>query len=485
MINKTLTGITLNSYSPGLTLFYRICDVFLPSSKIQFTSPLNSLNNILGTSITSVNINTHKLYVRISNSISESSVDNILFDNTIDLSVSNLIDGSFIVDISDITNKISHDYLCDTMNVSEIYSLLRSYKIIFRIFTGTLSDINNIISTDIIQDLNITLNTAESGPYNVVLDEIDLVSPDNFSYNERVDIYKQTPGFIGLERIRAFYPKQINGICPLFVHIHGNGQFTSGYDLYLSTLASYGYFCISLSGIHNATNSTTILSTINHIKNNFIKIFDEESTPSIDFNKIIFSGHSRGGNAIYRSLLMLKNKEYISSISNYNIDYSDIVSYISFADAFAGSLHENQGLESVTISSYGIQEDFLKYFDINCGIPVFNIKGTHDGDSTNIRSLIFRGYSANIGRNDKEIINITPYSMRHGSIYNPFFTNDKFGDDLSFSTAPSFSALETTKTYNTSAPILNEIKSELLLFLAINVFSSNKLRKLYNQNINF
>ena len=158
-------------------------------------------------SINSGNISSYKLYVRISSDISGSTINSILFEDTITLSSNNISSSSIIVSIKDIIGNISHDYLCDTMTIDEIFNLYKNFKIVFRIFTGSLTDKFTILATDIIQDLNIVLNTAEVGPYNVKLHEMDLVSPEIFDSVERLEIYTEQRHFLGYERLRIFYPE--------------------------------------------------------------------------------------------------------------------------------------------------------------------------------------------------------------------------------------------------------------------------------------
>ena len=496
MINKTLTGITLENYDPSLSLFYNINDTFLPSQKLAFSCPLATLNSLLSLSINSGNISSYKLYVRISSDISGSTINSILFEDTILLSVSNISNNSIVVSIKDVIGNISHDYLCDTMNSDEIFNLYKNFKIIFRISVGSITDKFSILATDIIQDLNIVLNTAEVGPYNVKLHEMDLVSPEIFDSDERFEIYTEQRHFLGFERLRIFYPESApdTNKCPLILFSHGNGQYTSGYDLYLSNLSSYGYICcsVTIDPENGDAQSQLFIEIIDHFKN-YLNRLNTSIANKIDMTKINFGGHSRGGAVAIHAAQKILNKEYIFKVKNKEVFFDHLKSLILFADAANGSCYY-QNINSLVDGAYldptkefsVITENDLKYFDMFINIPIFNLQGTSDTDSSSSDVVYGYGFSWDVKRNIPEIVNIVPENLLHGELQS-FSKFSRFDYNshafISLTGNPRWSFDESRFVYNTNLPKLNECSSELILFLARHNFDSKKIKKLnYKDN---
>jgi hypothetical protein len=503
MINKILTGITLNNYDPSLSLFYNINDTFFPSEKLAFTCPLATLNSLLSLSINSGNISSHKLYVRISSDVSASTINSILFEETISLDASNITNNSFIVSIKDIIANISHDYLCDTMSTDEIFNLYKNFKIIFRVFTGSLSDKFVILATDIIQDLNIVLNTAETGPYNVKLHEMDLVDPQIFDEEERYEIYKEHRHFLSYERVRIFYPENAPNTnkCPLILFSHGNGQYTSGYDLYLSDLASYGYICasVTINPDNNESQSQLLIEIIDYF-NNYLNRLNINISNKIDLSKISFGGHSRGGGVAIHAAQKIQNKEYIFKVKNKQVDFNNLKSLILFADAANGSCYY-QNIYTLIAADFinnaedsfpthpktTITENDLKYFDMFINIPIFNLQGTEDIDSSSSDVVYGYGFSWDVKRNIPEILNIVPDSLAHGELQS-FSKYSRFDYNthafVSLTGNPTWAFDESRFVYNTNLPKLNDCKSELILFLGRHNFNSLKIKKLNYKDTN-
>jgi hypothetical protein len=503
MINKILTGITLNNYDPSLSLFYNINDTFFPSEKLSFTCPLATLNSLLSLSINSGNISSYKLYVRISSDVSGSTINSILFEETISLTASNITNNSFIVSIRDIIANISHDYLCDTMSTDEIFNLYKNFKIIFRVFTGSLSDKFTILATDIIQDLNIVLNTAETGPYNVKLHEMDLVDPQIFSEEEQFDIYKEHRHFLSYERVRIFYPENAPNTnkCPLILFSHGNGQYTSGYDLYLSDLASYGYICasVTINPDNNESQSQLLIELIDYF-NNYLNRLNINISNKINLSKINLGGHSRGGAVAIHAAQKIQNKEYIFKVKNKQVDINNIKSLILFADAANGSCYYQNihtTVDAIYISAAEISypshpkttitENDLKYFDMFINIPIFNLQGQQDSDSSISDVVYGYGFSWDIKRNIPEILNIVPENLLHGELqsFSKFSRFDYNSHASVYLTGnPRWAMDESRFVYNTNLPKLNDCKSELILFLGRHNFNSSKIKKLNYKDTN-
>jgi|688.fasta_scaffold25110_3 hypothetical protein len=482
MINKTFTSLLLND--TNMDLFYRIDDTFVANSNIYFTCPLNVLNSLLSESISIGSISSYKLYVRISDSISGSSINNINFEELINLNSTNIENNSIVINISNITNNISHDYLCDIMNFEEISKLYKNYKIIFRISSNSTieENKNNILSSDIYHDLNILLNTAESGPYDVAISEIDLVSPLIFSLEESKEIYKKYMSLLGRERVRCFYPKNISNKIPLLFFQHGNGQFTVGYDLYLATIASYGYVCFSLDSNPDPAIGAAIsfTQTIEHIfdKQNIINF---GFSPSImDFNKINIGGHSRGAVTAIGAYNFIRDKSNNNIIQDYFLEKNNFKTLISFAGAGTPLILNNSVIE--------IGYTGTPLYDPYHDLPIYHIKGTNDGDSQDTNHITFLGYSYDIRRNFHDLINIEVESYNHGSIACPPYYSDVFGmyGESKFlpNTNPRFSNTEKTLIYNNQYTKLIELCSELIYFLSINNFNSKKIKKIHYSGIN-
>lgn len=497
MISKTLTGITLENYDPSLSLFYNINDTFLPSQKLAFTCPLSTLNSLLSLSINSGNISSYKLYVRISSDVSGSTINSILFEDTITLSSNNISSSSIIVSIKDIIGNISHDYLCDTMAIDEIFNLYKNFKIIFRIFTGSLTNKFTILATDIIQDLNIVLNIAEVGPYNVKLHEMDLVSPEIFDSDERFEIYNAKRLFIGYERLRIFYPENCpdTNKCPLLIFSHGNGQYTSGYDLYLGDLASYGYICCSVTIDPNVNENQCVLivDIIDYFKS-YLNRLNPDIANKIDFTKINLGGHSRGGAVAIAAAQRILNKQYSYNIANKQVFFEHLKSLVLFADAANGACQYENILNTVSAlygigygawPSTSITENDLKYFDMFINLPIINIQGTTDFDSSLSDIVYGYGFSWDVKRNIPECTNIVVNNFFHDQLqsftkvpqYYYYYNRDIVGN-------PRWSYDESRIVYNTNLPAITDVKSELILFLNRYNFNSKKLKKLNYKDSN-
>ena len=112
-----------------------------------------------------------------------------------------------------------------------------------------------------------------------------------------------TPGF---ESERTFYPTNIAsmGQLPLIIISHGNGHNYTWYDYLLSHLASYGYIAMAHEnntepGIEAA--STTTLQHTDAIIGQQGTIGGGVLNGHIDNNRIVWIGHSRGGEGVTRA----------------------------------------------------------------------------------------------------------------------------------------------------------------------------------------
>lgn len=489
MIQKTLTSLLTQNTS--LNMFYSINDTFIANSAIHFSCPLATLNTLASLTITSGNISSHKLYVRISNSIESFSISSILFDQNFTLNTSNIVNGNFLVNISSLTNKLGHDYLCENLTQQEIFNLLKSYKIIFRVYTGTLQNTGEILASDFVQDLNLVLNTGENGPYDVSLEEIDLVSPTTFTNSERIAIYQNYISIQGFERIRTFYPTNIekNSSCPIFIFAHGNGQYTSAYDIYLAKLASYGYFCCSITNYLQGSvdgNATLFLDILDYLQLNLAKISNGKFVNLLNFNKINLSGHSRGGVSAICALQYIQNKQFIPKFANRSIDKSKIKSLVSFAHAHALTHYNNNIVFTLTnLNNFQITD--IPKLNLYLDTPFLHIRGTNDGDSNDQWRTVHYGYCGDIKRNYHDMIFLEIANFYHGELAISTMAVDQYTSKRAIGYAPTYLAQsrlsQEFSVYNTNIPTLNDISAEMIYFIGTHNFNSNKIKKLYTQGI--
>jgi hypothetical protein len=142
--------------------------------------------------------------------------------------------------------------------------------------------------------------TTEAGFY-VVKDLVE-TGPLNTEY---VD-YSVTGVSYGYEEERTWYPSAIAGLgqLPLVIISHGNGHNYRWYDYLQEHIASYGYIVMSHEnktgpGIESA--STTTLEHTDAIIEQQGTIAGGVLDGHIDSNRIVWIGHSRGGEGVARA----------------------------------------------------------------------------------------------------------------------------------------------------------------------------------------
>lgn len=520
MISKTLTGITFNEYNSTVDLPFYINDTFFSSSKISFSSTLSFINDLLSLSINSGNITNYRLYVRIASTISPSV--NILYEDTISLTTANIVNSSLIVSCSDILSNISHDYLCYNTSEDEKNSLYKTYKIIFRIFdTSTeathLANKNNILATDIVQDLNLVFNVVESGSYDVGFSVVDILKIGDFTSQEIVNELNSNIMLVGGESVRIFYPKNKNQ-APLIIFVHGVSHEQEDYDAYMQRFASYGYICVSINinlqnllhiknlstGLLIDSTSTTnqnfiwgstyVLKIIDHIKRNISKIKSGFFNNKIDFSKINLFGHSRGGAIIHTAKLLLDRKNSIYGNISTTIQSSDIKSLIKIAPADGGSVFDDgTGLRYSDITRFNqIQEADLSKFSRYTNTSILTVRTQNDGDVTyqfNVDDLQ-SGISFEFNRNIPERIILINQHLGHSELRDAYGDSEPSLFDGAYQTKANLNPIvfgrnESYLNYNSTDTDLSLFTSEFILFLAINNYNSNKLKKLrlIKQNI--
>ena len=120
------------------------------------------------------------------------------------------------------------------------------------------------------------------------------------------------------------------GALPLVVVSHGNGHDYLWYDHIGRHLASYGYVVMSHSnntgpGIESASETT--LTNTDHFLGNLDTIFGGILEGHVDSSKIVWIGHSRGGEGITRAYDRLFDGNFVPD--NYSIDDIQLLSSIA------------------------------------------------------------------------------------------------------------------------------------------------------------
>jgi hypothetical protein len=497
MKNKTLTGILNSNYNAIYDIPCSITDTFFCNSNIYFCCSLSAILDLTSITINSGNISTFSLNVRIIENTNTPL--NIINQKTFSLNSTNIVNNFLVLNITDLTNLFTHDYLLEVMSEDEIYSLIKSYKLSFRLnLTENISNnLNDLLENDFIQDLNLLLNTYESGPYDVSYKDLDILSPFDFTEQERISILENNPPMIGGEKIRLFYPKNISNQnkCPVYILFHGNNQFTENYDTYLSSAASYGYFSFSHPIDQNNPGGLYpyIIKSLDHIKQNITKINNGLFKDLINFNKINMGGHSRGGDLTDLIILGIQNKGgTFSSVQNVSLSISDFKSITNFGQVSSGIIIDNGLYHDTNSTSLDANANTIKYLQKSHNIPILSIRAFYDNQAgceahMHICQL---GVSYDTKRNnsDKQILIFD--NAEHSQLADYYFKDfvNAGPNSLPF----IFQRNEVNHTFNSTASARNYIKSQIIYFLSVNNFNSNKIKKIRyidekisNRKINF
>jgi hypothetical protein len=142
---------------------------------------------------------------------------------------------------------------------------------------------------------------------------------------------------------RTVYPSDLatRGKVPLVVISHGNGHQYTWYDYLQQHLASYGYIVMShqnntVPGIETA--STTTLTNTDYIIGNQAVIGGGVLDGHIDSHRIVWIGHSRGGEGVARAYDRIYDGLYTPE--NYTLEDIVLISSIAPTD-FLGAPNSN------------------------------------------------------------------------------------------------------------------------------------------------
>ncbi len=142
---------------------------------------------------------------------------------------------------------------------------------------------------------------------------------------------------------KTWYPTGIAemGKLPLVVISHGNGHDYTWYDYLQGHLASYGYIVMSHTnntGPGIETASTTTLTNTDYVVGNQAVIGGGVLDGHIDSHRIVWIGHSRGGEGVCRAYDRLYDGSY--SPGHYTLEDIVLVSSIAPND-YLGRLNSN------------------------------------------------------------------------------------------------------------------------------------------------
>lgn len=134
---------------------------------------------------------------------------------------------------------------------------------------------------------------------------------------------------------RTYYPSNIAslGVLPLVVVSHGNGHDYQWYNHIGYHLASYGYVvmshqCDTMPGSHTA--ALTTISNTNYLLGNLATIGGGVLLGRVDPNRIVWIGHSRGGDGVARAYDLLFRS--VANPANFSINGIKLVSSMAPVD---------------------------------------------------------------------------------------------------------------------------------------------------------
>lgn len=374
------TPITANTTSiVGNSLFFGIG-----------ANKYNSLRQNLGLPVIS-DFSIYSLTVFLCSSINGATEQFVNVSSVKSYVLGNVSQGYVTKDITTILENYStNDVLLENMSAVEIQKLKKSFVLIFRInLSGSPVNTQSLQTGDIVQQFDLMVDLNQPGPYEVNYENIDIISPNDFTDNERLQYYQKNINTICTENIRCFYPKNINDLqpIPLVVFARANAGIVEAHDTYFNLFASYGYFCIGIplevtstnviifdEGIYDHSSNpwyftgneintffgtsdssfqwgVMILGILDHIQKNTSKIAAGRFNNKIDFTKIISMGHSRGGGGAIALYDVLNQKNQPNSLIqhfNTNLTVSDVKVIVAFAPQYGSVLQSDGSIANIS-----------------------------------------------------------------------------------------------------------------------------------------
>jgi hypothetical protein len=392
--NYIVTGIEHETqYSSSLETPLSASETLIVERDIFFgigSEKYNSLRQSLGLP-TITNFSTQTLTLFLCDSINNITEQFVNVHELKSYALSGVTNGYVLQNISNIVeNYGTNDLLLENMNETEIQKLKKSFVLVSRINpTASPNTTASIQTGDIIQTFNLMVDLNQPGPYEVEFENIDIISPNDFTDNERLQFYQKNIATIAMENVRCFYPKNIQELSarPLVIFARANAGILEAHDTYFNLFASYGYFCIGIPLEVSSTNllifdrgpenttaynpwyfsgnesltfygttdsaiqwGTQVLGIIDHIEKNTSKILNGKFLNKIDFTKIVSAGHSRGGGAAisFYDLLQYKNEpNSLISHFNTNLQASNVKAIIGFAPQKGDSLQNDGSIANI------------------------------------------------------------------------------------------------------------------------------------------
>lgn len=259
---------------------------------------------------------------------------------------------------------------------------------LFEIDSGTISGTSGIavgVGRDIVVDLN----------SNGILDQGDLIDgySDEAGFYTVRDVTKPGPypvtemlysggTFLGQN---TYFPSNIValGELPLVILSHGNGHNYQWYDYIGYHLASYGFIVMShenntQAGIEAA--ATTTLSNVEYLLGNLTTIGGGALKGHVDKHRMMWIGHSRGGEGIVRAYDRIVDGKYFPK--NFQFDDIQLLSSMAPTD-FLGTNSANPHAANYALLVGGADGDVTGCANVE-NIQSFHLLGRAQGAKQSI-----------------------------------------------------------------------------------------------------
>lgn len=484
IISQILTAKSTQQTGVGV-LDYIKSDIFISNDNIFLFFNISQLNNLriqTGTFPLLFSKNSYNMVIFLCDSIDEN--DLFLNCSVFNISASNGdVNGDyFSKELSNEFNFTNDDLIKSIIDTNDVIKINKNFKLIIRFTPENTQDNEQVLKTgDIVQDLKVFLDLSQQGPYEVGFENVDLVSPDDFTDAQRNSIYDDYLSFFGYENLRTYYP--LGGISnnhPLVVFQHANGSLEENYSFYQSRLASYGYVCISIpwdswnnSLKIGSSNSFTAawgffcLNVINHLKLNKLLIKNNLFN-IVNFNKIILAGHSRGGGGILGAVKLLQNPTILNENISYDISLSDVKCLVFLSPSIQDVMLEDGTPLTVAVGPGEIDLSNYTKYDMNIKIPSICILPDKELDVGMTSTSLYRNLCINDEYNiSNNKMHIVSKNTTHQDLGENFYRSSSY---LGYSPIPS---LEEWFVNNNNFHIQQFIFTEIILFLQKELYGDN------------